>query len=405
MTNTLELLKSKSKLLRSKLARNGIKLPISKHLDLFAKMLGERSWEALVRSYQARPRPHTDYRLRGHLISQVLRDELGCELQANEAELLVSEVSWPSTYTPRFNTLPQHDDGEVLVSSAFVNSNIFSCDRKRQKNCLRKRIRMWDDSGNSSLDKILYTGERLNMYDQLVFYALLSLHPNGTPIGREFFLTQEDVEKLQGRNIAIVSFEASMRRMRDCRIEIPDINFFGPLIQYFREVEPRRAKASLKKKAYIVSLNPMLTKLYRDFLYDQFMVQGDLFYHSPEYSDAENSVHYGDVSKKLAKLREVDFKAYTSELGAPWPTQEADMAAVIAIIAKNAQNGSVTFSLLDGWRELPNGNFEFSLPAWMYEAYEHFVDLYGEEVGPTIYMKATERVLAPVFDQSSSAEH
>lgn len=399
MPNTLDVLKSKSKLLRSKLRRHGLIMPSSRHLDVFAKILGEKNWESLSRSYNAAPRPHTDYRLTEHLLKLVLKEELGWDVSSTVAETLVMEISWAKDYTPLFNTLPKHGEREVLIPAIFSHSNIFCSHRKRQKNCLQKRIRMWDDAGNSSLDHILYTGETLNTYDKLVFYSILALHPRGTPIGREFFLSQDKVEEFQGKNISTVNYKESMRRMRDCRISIPEINFFGPLILGFREVVGRRCGngSSIKKNAYIVSLNPQLIKLYRDTLYDRFMMQGDLFHHSPKYADCRRSVHYGEVSSKLNRLRRNDFAAYTDELRSPWPTQDADIAAISAIIAKNAMNGSVTFALLDTWRELPDGDVEFSLPAWMHEALTHFVDLYGEQAGPTIFMKATEKLLDPFF--------
>jgi hypothetical protein len=388
MSDTLKQLKDKANRLHTKLRANGVNIDKRFKLDLFAYVIGQENWDDIVSQYTRRPRPHTSYQPCPQALHR--RTLIPLEL----AKSIIDEIKWPSDYVPVFNTLPRREEGYVIVPNIFIQSHVFTCRRKRKKHCLRERIALFSDDHRVSKDHIFYTGETLNMYDESIFYFLLYVHPEDLPVGREFTFNQLDIEKDLDKNISPVSLEASLDRMRDCCLEVPDLNFVGPLINNYQKVKSRFKG----KKAYRISLNPQLISLYHDTAYADAMESGNLYHHNPDYSKAKKGVSYRKMHQALENSQKQDFIRYSRELGKPWPTHDSDMAALYAILSKDAVNGQITFKFFEDVRFYDDDErVAVKFPYWMIQAQEHFIDLYGKEAGSMIFNKVVKRFTEPMF--------
>ncbi len=386
MSNTLSYLKNKANHLHTKLQAHEISVAKKHKQHLLAYILGFKSWDDLKYSHQRSPIPHTSYHLNAERLS------LAKGISLVKATEILDEIRWPNEYIPVFNLLPVTEEGYVPIPLIFSQSRIFSPSRARKKKCLRERIAFFDSQFNMNKDLILYSGERLNYYDENIFYTLIYSHPAETPVGREFFVYQKEIALLVNRNISKSSLDNSIDRMMACRIEVPMMNFFGPLISNYRTVKTKHGTA------YKISLNPELVKLYRDPLYGIFMDSGNLFHYDPR-KDISNSKHeLHSTERSIAQLRRSDFIEYSKQLGDLWPTHDTDVAAIWSIITKDASGGSAQFKLLQDVKfNDENDSVEVRFPDWFGIANQHFIDLYGLEAGSIIFMKAMKRFMNPLF--------
>ena len=387
MSDTIILLRRKARQLINKLRSLGVKLPKRRELDFFALSIGEHSWEKLTLRHKAQPRPYTDYQLS---VTDLARE---AGIGIDQAASIVIEFQWATEYVPVFNKFPLRNDGDIIVPDVICGSHLFSLRRKREKDCLRKRIGYFGGHTPLNLDRILFTGETLNIYDETVFYLLLSYHPAGTPVGRQFRVEQNQIEETLGRNISPLSFEASLLRMQNCLVEIftakGDLLFCGPLIYSFKRLPP----SVPRKAAYSIKLNQELTRLYLDPSYADIMEIGGLFRASLRNLTVPAGYNLSEEVKRMDQLAECNFAEYDRRLRDPWPTMEADIIALRAILQWRAVNGSVTFKLLE-WAELGvDGDLSVELPQWQWDALAHYRDLYGNDAGSLIFKK----VLATVF--------
>lgn len=387
MSDTLKQLKDKANRLHAKLRTNGVTIEKRFKLDLLAYVVGANNWDEIVSQYTHKPRPYTSYQPCPHALQRATQIPL--EL----AKSIIDAIKWPSDYVPVFNTLPKYEEGYIPIPIIFIQSHIFSYQRKRKKQCLRERILLFSQDFEFSKDYILYTGDRLNKYDENIFFFLLYFHPKDLPVGREFTFNQCDLEKDLGGNISPTSLEASLDRMKGCCLEIPDINFAGPLINNYQKV-----KSEFKgKKAYRISLNPQLMSLCHNSLYANAMDSGKLYHHTPDYSNAKKNISYRKMQQALENSRKQDFIRYSRELGKPWPTYDSDMAALYAILSKDARHGKITFKFIEDVRFYDDDEkIVVKFPDWMIQAQEHFVDLYGREAGSMVFNKVVKHFTEPM---------
>ena len=377
MSNTLSYLQNKANQLHIKLQALGISVSKKHKLHILAKVLGFKCWDALYNNYHRNPVPHTCYRLNAERLSLVTAISL------NDAIKIIDEIRWQNEYVPIFNRLPLQEDGIVAFPRVLINSNIFSCSRKRGK-FLRKRISFFDSEFNTHKDYILFSGEELNSYDKIIFLSITYLHPVENAVGREFSINLKELFLINGRKYSVSSFENSIKRMTDCRIEILPINFFGPLISTYKRVKIK------SENVYKITLNPELVKLYRDPMYGQFMDSANLFHYDPtidNYSiNLPNSIKKSNYSKNSNSSSEI------------WPTYEDDIAAILSIIAKDASGGSAQFKLIEDVQfDDDNEGVKIKFPDWYKISLDHFIDLYGNEYGSIIFIKAIKHFLKPMF--------
>lgn len=386
MSNTLSYLKNKANQLHTKLRAHEIPVAKRHKQHLFAYILGFKCWDDLKYSYQCNPIPHTSYHLDAERLS------LAKGIPVDKATEILDEIRWSNEYIPVFNLLPVTDEGCIPIPSLFIQSHIFSSSRIRKKRCLRERIALFDSEFNMYKDFILYSGERLNYYDEDIFYTLVYSHPADNPVGREFYISQREIALLVNRNISISSLDNSIERMMDCRIEVLPMSFFGPLISNYRKIKTRSGVA------YKISLNPELVKLYRDPLYGKFMDSGNLFHYDPAKEIPTSTYDFRSVESSLHNLRKSNFIEYSKRLGDLWPTHDNDIAAIWSIIAKDASGGSVEFKLLQDVKfDDDSESVEIRMPDWFHIANKHFIDLYGQNTGSIIFMKAMKRFTSPLF--------
>lgn len=389
MSNTLSYLKNKANQLHTKLQAHEISVAKRHKQHLLAYILGFKCWDDLKYSYQRNPIPHTSYHLNAERLS------LAKGIPVDKAIEILDEIRWSNEYIPVFNLLPVTEEGYIPIPSIFIQSHIFSLSRVRKKKCLRERIALFDLEWHMCKDFILYSGERLNYYDEDIFYTLVYSHPADNPVGREFFVSQKEIALLINRNISISSLDKSIKRMMDCRIEILPMNFVGPLISNYRKIKTRSGVA------YKISLNPELVKLYKDPLYGKFMDSGNLFHYNPSREIFNTSYDFQSVENSLEKLRKADFIKYSKRLRDLWPTHDNDIAAIWSIIAKEASEGLVQFKLLQDVKfDDNNESVEIKFPDWFYIANKHFIDLYGQKAGSIIFAKAMERFTSPLFSHN-----
>ncbi len=389
MSDPLNILKNKANQLYSKLRSHGANPDRQRKLHLFANVVGERNWDNLTDRHQKKPKPYTSYQPcpRALQIAAGISQEL--------AESILEELCWPSDYVPAFNTLPICEDGMVLLPSLFISSHLFSNRRKREKNCLLKRVALFDLDLNMDKDQILYTGEELNHYDKLNLLSLLYIHPVDIPVGHYYFVSQKEVESVLHRSISSTSLQSSLKRMRDCRIWIPKLNFFGPLIYNYRKIQG--------KPAYRIALNSEITKFYYEGLYSQFMDSGKLFRHHPNYNAASKDYDHRSAINSIGKLSESDFIMSSKRLGELWPTHDSDMAAIHAILFKHSIGGKVSFKLIEEARfHNDNQTVEIQFPDWWVQSCKHFIDLYGQEAGLRVFDKAMQRFTHPLFQMDEA---
>lgn len=389
MINTLAYLKSKATQLHTKLKAHEVPVAKKYKQHLFAYVLGFKNWDELQYKYQQAPGPHTNYQLDAERLS------LAKGIPLEKSIEVLEEIRWPNEYIPVFNLLPISEEGCISIPSVFVHSNVFSNARSRRKGCLRQRVAWSSCNSGEYKDFILYSGEQLNIYDEGIFYALIHNHPADTPVGRDFYIYKSEIALLTNKRLSCSGLDQSLKRMMDCRLEILPYNFFGPLIANYKKVS---SKSGVK---YRISLNPELTKLYRDPLYGRFMDFGNLFHYKPRNNSTSNPINFKLSEKSKKQLSLHDFIKHSQKLGELWPTHDSDIAAIWAIITQDACNGSVQFKFIQDLQfNEDNDQFTFSMPNWFHIAYRHFEDTYGEEAGYVIFMKAMDRFTEPLFSKN-----
>ena len=383
MSNTLLILKNKARVLRHKVLVYGTEIPKKRMLDFFAYVVGKNSWGELAFECNRKPVHYTYYQL------HIDRLQIATNFSYETSKKILEEVEWPSEYTPCFNTFPLTEEGEIIVPRIFICSHIFNLSNKREL-CVLKRVSLFDDDLKVDKDRILYTGESLNHYDKKIFYSLLYLHPSDIPVGRSFFLGVRDINVLWDHSYSIRSMESSLDRMRDCRLWIPDLNFFGPLIHSYKKLQ--------KKRGYNIILNSELTKLYYGDSYAQFMDSGNLFHRTLSKEQNSQFEDFRELKSHLEWSWKNNIDKYNETILDPWPTYENDLAAIHAIIAKNSEDYKINFKLIENFES--NGDeIRIKLPIWKIQAHQYFVDLYGEEKGEVIFLKSISLFLGLIFSE------
>lgn len=373
MPDTLNLLKNKARRLYTKLAVQGVYIPPEHKLHLLAFTLGYKCWDRLQNAFERRPLPYTHYQPDAERLS------LRAGISIDMARQLLDEIRWPSEYVPIFNTFPLTNEGCVRVPVIIISSHLFGYSRHRKPHCLQERIAVFDAEFRSSRDLVLYSGEQLNGYDKLILLNIFFQHPADCPIGRPFTFSQKEMEVEGGRKFSAVSLEASVRRLRDCRISIPKLNFFGPFVSDYRRVKING------KFCFRMTLNPQLARLYYDPLYGCFMDDGKLFHYSPSRKNDQN--------RDLEQKDKFDFG------------NDSDVAAIFAIIAQEASEGKVSFKLIEDVRfDEHSDEVAIKFPKWILTAQRHFMDLYGAEFGNQIFFEALGRFNRPFFQGGKLAE-
>lgn len=302
-------------------------------------------------------------------------------------EKTIADIRWPAYYTPIFNTLPKTENGEFPVPHVLLGSSLFSLSDEPEQ-YVNKRIVTTPHDLGTSMDEILFSGKALTDLDKLIFFKLLQLHNFQKVVGRELITTQCIFETEFAEKISPITFEKSLFRLHDCRISIPAMNFYGPFISSYRNTSP----CGVQNPNYSIYLNPELTRLFYDPMFIKYMEEGSLFFHKPFYEN--NHGDYRGKIKELSTLKQTNPTEYMQAIKrTPWPTQKSDVAAMYAIHAKHQCQGPLRFL-----ESVPSSADEVRIPDFLIDAIEHFLDLYGSEVGQVVCDLTFEKVYGLCFE-------
>lgn len=259
MSDTLTILKNKSRLLRKKLRDYNINIPKKHELNAFAFVLNKKCWDNIVSECTDNLKVYTDYQISfdklkalvltfdGYISDIIIQD-------------IIDDIQWTSEYVHFMNTPPRTEQEYTAVPYAISQSHLFGFSKR--ENVKRKPIFILSDGDDLIEDRMYYSGETLTFYDNKVLFYLLYRHPNDVAFGRKFSFDQRHETKESGMRFSHKAFEASLKRMSQCNLEILDYQFKGPILYKHKRLKSERYEVMFNAKWIRLYRNPFLNQIF-----------------------------------------------------------------------------------------------------------------------------------------------